>query len=197
MPKTLLRCATDTLLFCFSGTGEAVTGKTSAEANSAIEGASREACRTGHCARPSIVRLATAVLPAAAHSARRESFASESASAASRFRFSRGSPPGYYGSFTGTVLCHLAVRRCWAARAPRRQRCGASAGRSGRTGPWECGIDTHCAESTCFIQSTESRAKTGPVGRMQSHGAAAGTQSEFAGSCRAADGISRRISCRK
>jgi hypothetical protein len=49
--------------------------------------------------------------------------------------------------FTGIVLCHLAVRRCWAARAPRRQRCGASAGRSGRTGPWECGIDTHCAES--------------------------------------------------
>ena len=86
--------------------------------------------------------------------------------------------------FTGIVLCHLAVRRCWAARAPRRRRCGASAGRSGRTGPWECGMDTHCAESPCFIQSTESGAETGAVGRMQSHGAAAGTQSEFAGSRR-------------
>ena len=38
------------------------------------------------------------------------------------------------------------------------------------------------AESPCFIQSTESRAEMGPVGRMQSHGAAAGTQLEFAGS---------------
>jgi len=57
------------------------------------------------------------------------------------------SPTPSHPPFTGIVLCHLAVRRCWAARAPRRQRCGASAGRSGRTGPWECGIDTHCAES--------------------------------------------------
>jgi hypothetical protein len=40
------------------------------------------------------------------------------------------------------------------------------------------------AESPCFIQSTESRAEMGPVGRMQSHGAAAGTHSEFAGSRR-------------
>jgi hypothetical protein len=94
------------------------------------------------------------------------------------------SPTPSQPPFTGIVLCHLAVRRCWAARAPRRRRCGASAGRSGRTGPWECGIDTHCAESPCFIQSTESGAETGPVGRMQSHGAAAGTQSEFAGSRR-------------
>jgi hypothetical protein len=38
------------------------------------------------------------------------------------------------------------------------------------------------AESPCFSQSTESGAEMGPVGRMQSHGAAAGTQSEFAGS---------------
>ena len=38
------------------------------------------------------------------------------------------------------------------------------------------------AESPCFIQSTESGAEMGPVGRMQSHGAAAGAQSEFAGS---------------
>jgi hypothetical protein len=57
-------------------------------------------------------------------------------------------------------------------------------GRSGRTGPCECGIDTHCAESPCFIQSTESGEEMGPVGRMQSHGAAAGTHSEFAGSRR-------------
>ena len=40
------------------------------------------------------------------------------------------------------------------------------------------------AESPCFSQSTESGAEMGPVGRMQSHGAAAGTQSEFAGSRR-------------
>ena len=43
------------------------------------------------------------------------------------------------------ILCYLAVRRCWTARAPPlRRRCGPgpSAGRSGRTGPWECGIDT-------------------------------------------------------
>ena len=53
-------------------------------------------------------------------------------------------PTPSHPPFTGTVLCHLAVRRCW---APRHRRCGASAGRSGRTGPWECGIDTHCAES--------------------------------------------------
>ena len=38
------------------------------------------------------------------------------------------------------------------------------------------------AESPCFIQSTESGAEMGPVGRMQSNGAAAGAQSEFAGS---------------
>ena len=40
------------------------------------------------------------------------------------------------------------------------------------------------AESPCFIQSTEWGEEKGPVGRMQSHGAAAGTQSEFAGSRR-------------
>ena len=66
------------------------------------------------------------------------------------------SPTLSHPPFTGTVLCYLAVRRCWAARASRRRRCGASAGRSGRTGPWECGIDTRCADSPAFIQSTDT-----------------------------------------
>ncbi len=57
------------------------------------------------------------------------------------------SPTPSHPPFTGTVLCHLAVRRCWAARAS----AGPTAGRSGRTGPWECRIDTHCAESICFL----------------------------------------------
>jgi hypothetical protein len=57
------------------------------------------------------------------------------------------SPTPSHPPFTGTVLCHLAVRRCWAARAPLRLRCGLVRAAPGRTGPWECGIDTHCAES--------------------------------------------------
>ena len=31
--------------------------------------------------------------------------------------------------------------------APLRRRCGPVRAAPGRTGPWECGIDTHCAES--------------------------------------------------
>ena len=100
------------------------------------------------------------------------------------------SPTPSHPPFTGIVLCHLAVRRCWAARAPLRRRCGPVRAAPGRTGPWECGIVTHCAESPCFIQSTESGAETGAVGRMQSHGAAAGTQSNLP----VADGISSKIS---
>jgi len=84
--------------------------------------------------------------------------------------------------FTGTVLCHLAVRRFWAARAAPPALLA-----RGQCGPLPADralgvLNRHTfAESPCFSQSTESGAEMGPVGRMQSHGAAAGTQSEFAG----------------
>ncbi len=91
--------------------------------------------------------------------------------------------------FTGIVLCHLAVRRFWAARAAPPALLA-----RGQCGPLPADralgvLNRHTfAESPCFSQSTESGAEMGPVGRMQSHGAAAGTQSEFAGS-------RQRISC--
>jgi hypothetical protein len=56
---------------------------------SAIERASREACRTGHCAQPSVYRLATAVDPASTACSCRESFAVSSSAT------SRRSPPEY------------------------------------------------------------------------------------------------------
>jgi hypothetical protein len=44
-------------------------------------------------------------------------------------------PTPSHPPFTGTVLCHLAVRRCWAARAPLRRRCGPVRAAPGGPGP--------------------------------------------------------------